>query len=212
MMEDALPVPGAALCTRRMALTSLLGGGLALSALAGCDAGRTGFRSLDVSGADWGKDFHLRDPEGHERSLADFRGKVVLIFFGFTQCPDVCPTALTRAVEAKRALGNDGQRLQVIFVTVDPERDTPDVLEAYVQAVDPEFLGLSGDLAQTQATASDFKIFYQKVPTGSSYTMDHTAVSYAFDPAGRLRLAIKHAEPATSVAADLKLLLAERGG
>jgi protein SCO1/2 len=212
MIAGATMGRSAAGYTRRRALSGLVGSVLALSSLTGCEADKPGFRSLDVSGADWGKDFNLLDPEGRERSLADFRGKVVLIFFGFTQCPDVCPTALTRAVEVKRALGNDGQRLQVIFVTVDPERDTPDVLKAYMQAFDPTFLGLSGDLAQTQATASDFKIFYQKVPTGSSYTMDHTALSYAFDPAGRLRLAIKHAEPATSVAADLKLLLAERGG
>ncbi len=212
MIAGATKEPSTALFTRRSAFARLAGSVLAFSALAGCEANKPGFRSLDVSGADWGKDFHLNDPEGRERSLADFRGKVVLIFFGFTQCPDVCPTALTRAAEVKRALGDEGRRLQVIFVTVDPERDTPDVLKAYMQAFDPAFLGLSGDLAQTQATASDFKIFYQKVPTGSSYTMDHTALSYAFDPAGRLRLAIKHAEPATSVAADLKLLLAERGG
>lgn len=212
MIADARTGRGAAGCTRRRALSGLAGSVLALYALAGCEADKPGFRSLEVSGADWGKDFHLNDPEGRERSLADFRGKVVLIFFGFTQCPDVCPTALTRAVEVKRILGDEGRRLQVIFVTIDPERDTPDVLRAYMQAFDPAFLGLSGDLAQTQATASDFKIFYQKVPTGSSYTMDHTALSYAFDPAGRLRLAIKHAEPATSVAADLKLLMAERGG
>ncbi len=204
--QDAVMSPAAARFSRRRALV-LLGG---LATLAGCHDAQPGFRSLDVSGAEWGRDFHLHDPEGHERSLAEFRGKVVLIFFGFTQCPDVCPTALARAVEVRRALGDDGRRLQVIFVTVDPERDTPAVLRAYLQAFDAEFLGLSGDLAQTEATARDFRIFYQKVPTGSSYTMDHTALSYAFDPAGRLRLAIRHAETAASVAADVKLLLKER--
>lgn len=204
--RDAVMSPAAAGLSRRRALV-LLGG---LATLAGCQDAQPGFRSLDVSGAEWGRDFHLHDPEGHERSLAEFRGKVVLIFFGFTQCPDVCPTALARAVEVRRALGDDGRRLQVIFVTVDPERDTPAVLRAYLQAFDAEFLGLSGDLAQTEATARDFRIFYQKVPTGSSYTMDHTALSYAFDPAGRLRLAIRHAETAASVAADVKLLLKER--
>ncbi len=204
--RDSVMSPAAAGVSRRRAL-ALLGG---LATLAGCHDAQPGFRSLDVSGAEWGRDFHLHDPEGHERSLAEFRGKVVLIFFGFTQCPDVCPTALARAVEVRRALGDDGRRLQVIFVTVDPERDTPAVLRAYLQAFDADFLGLSGDLAQTEAAARDFRIFYQKVPTGSSYTMDHTALSYAFDPAGRLRLAIRHAETAASVAADVKLLLKER--
>jgi protein SCO1 len=182
----------------------------AVSWLAGCEPHKPGFDSLDVTGAAWGKDFRLRDTDGRLRSMADFRGKAVLIFFGFTQCPDVCPTALARAAEVKRRLGDQGRRLQVIFVTVDPERDTPPVLKAYTQAFDPSFLGLSGDLPTTLAAAQDFKIFYQKVPTGASYTMDHTAISYAFDPQGRLRLAVKHEQTAASVAADLQRLLSER--
>ena len=193
---------------RRRVLRHLAALGVLAAALAACDKPQPQFQSLDVSGADWGRDFHLSDPDGRTRSLADFRGQVVLIFFGFTQCPDVCPTALTRAVEVKRLLGDAGQRLQVIFVTIDAERDTQPVLKAYTQAFDTSFLGLWGDLPATESAARDFKIYYRKVPTGSSYTMDHSAVSYAFDPLGRLRLAIKHAQTAASVAADLQLLLA----
>jgi protein SCO1/2 len=168
---------------------------------------RDSFQSLDLTGADFGRDFHLSDPDGRVRSLADFRGKVVLLFFGFTQCPDVCPTALARAAKVKQLLGAQADKLQVIFVTLDPERDSPVVLRAYTQAFHPTFLGLRGDAHVTQQTAQEFKIFFAKVPTGSSYSMDHTAISYAFDPRGKLRLAIRHAQSAESVAADVRLLL-----
>ncbi len=181
---------------------------LALALLAGCDRPRPQtFNGTDITGADQGKDFRLKDPDGRERTLADFRGKAVMIFFGFTQCPDVCPTALIRAAEVKRMLGADGERLQVLFVTVDPERDTPAVLKAYTAAFDPSFVGLYGTLQQTAATAADFKIFYQKVPTGESYTMDHSAVSYVYDPAGKLRLLMRHDQSPQQYADDLRKIL-----
>ena len=131
----------------------------------------------------------------------------MLIFFGFTQCPDICPTALSRAADVMQRLGPESDRLQVIFVTIDPERDTPALLREYTRAFHPSFVGLHGDAAVTAATAQQFKVFYNKVPTGSSYTMDHSAISYVFDPQGRLRLAVKHEQPAASLAADIGRLL-----
>lgn len=170
-------------------------------------AGVSRFHGLDLTGASYGRDFRLLDAQGRERSLADFRGKVVLLYFGFTQCPDVCPTALSRAAEVKTLLGAEGERLQVIFVTIDPERDTPQVIQPYVTAFDPSFLGLYGDAQRTRETAAEFKVFYKKVPTGGSYTMDHSTLSYAFDPQGRLRLALRHEQNAQDYAQDLQRLL-----
>ena len=189
---------------------TLLQGGVlaALLALAGCQKQTPQtFHGIDISGATYGADFRLSDPEGRERTLADFKGKAVLIFFGFTQCPDVGPTALVRAAEVKRLLGADGERLQVLFVTVDPERDTPEVLKAYTAAFDPSFIGLHADLQRTAETAKDFKVFYKKVPTGASYTMDHSALSYVYDPAGRLRLVLRHNQTAQDYADDLRQIL-----
>jgi protein SCO1/2 len=163
---------------------------------------------VDLSGADFGKDFSLKDAQGNLRSLGDFKGKAVLVFFGFTQCPDVCPTALLRAAEVKTLLGEQGDRLQVLFITVDPERDTPEILQAYTKAFDKSFIALYGDEQQTQAVANDFKIFYQKVPTGSSYTIDHTALSYVYDAQGGLRLALRHTQTAEEYAADIRQVLA----
>jgi protein SCO1 len=192
---------------RRIVLSA---GGVALAAaalpfLSGCT--RAAFQSVDVTGAGFGRDFRLSDPDGRVRTLAEFRGRVVLIFFGFTQCPDVCPTALSRAADVMNRLETDAQKVQVIFVTVDPERDTPALLREYTHAFHPSFLGLQADLDTTAATAREFKVFYKKVPTASSYTMDHTAITYAFDPQGHLRLAIKHDQTAESIAADVRLLL-----
>ncbi len=191
--------------SRRLALDLLVAVPLISVVLPGCQP--TPFHSIDVTGASWGQNFLLRDPRGRERTMADFRGKAVLIFFGFTQCPDVCPTALARATDVLRMLEDDGSRIQVIFITVDPERDSPALLSADTQAFHPSFLGLYGTLDQTAALATEFRVVYRKVPTGSSYTMDHTAVSYAFDPRGRLRLAISHADSALQVANDLATLL-----
>lgn len=165
------------------------------------------FNGTDVTGAPFGRGLRLPDVDGKERSLADFKGKAVMVFFGFTQCPDVCPTALARAVEVKRLLGADGARLQVVFVTVDPERDTPDVLKAYLAAFDPDFIALRGNPERLAATAADFKIFYRKVPTGSSYTMDHSSISYVFDTQGNPRLALSHSLSAQAYADDVRTLL-----
>ncbi len=183
----------------------LAGGGLAALALTACDKVLpTSFNGIDITGANYAQDFRLTDPDGHERTVADFKGKAVMLFFGFTQCPDVCPTALVRAAEIRKMLGADGERLQVIFVTVDPERDSPVVLKAYTQAFDSSFIGLYGDLQKTSETA---KVFYKKVPTGSSYTMDHSAFSYVFDPEGKIRLVLRHEQGAQECAEDLRKIL-----
>jgi protein SCO1/2 len=185
-------------------------GALALMA-AGClpsQSSLSGLNGVDVSDVDFGRAFSLTDSEGATRTLAEFKGRAVLVFFGFTQCPDVCPTALMRAAEVKQLLGADAARLQVVFVTVDPERDTPEILKAYTEAFHPDFLGLYGTKEQTDATVREFKVFYQKVPTGTSYTIDHTALSYAFDAQGKLRVILKHEQTAQQYADDLRQLLA----
>ena len=167
------------------------------------------FTNTDITGANFGHDFKLLDPDGKSRSLADFRGQAVMIFFGFTQCPDVCPTALLRAMEVRKLLKEDADKLKVIFITVDPERDSPELLKTYTAAFDADFLGLYSDTAEgTKKVADDFRVFYRKVPTGGSYTMDHTATRYVFDPQGRLRLAVSHQSPAESIANDVRQLLA----
>ncbi|MBK8360367.1 MAG: SCO family protein [Comamonadaceae bacterium] len=180
--------------------------------IAGCnragDAAAPGFRGIDLTGAPYGRNFRLTDADGRERTLADYKDKAVLMYFGFVQCPDVCPTALIRAAKVKQLLGADGDKLQVIFITVDPERDTPEVIKAYTAAFDPSFIGLYGDAKRTRETADEFKVYYKQVPTGSSYTMDHSALSYAFDPQGRLRLALRHEQTAEDYAHDLRQLLA----
>ncbi len=165
------------------------------------------FKGIDITGAPYGRDFRLPDAEGSIRSLAEFKGKVVLVFFGFAQCPEVCPTTLARAMEVRKLLGADGDKVQVVLITVDPERDTPQVLREYMKAYDPSFIALRGNAEELAATAKEFKVFFQKVSTASSYTMDHTAVTYAFDPKGQLRLAFRHEQSAADVAADLRSLL-----
>ena len=181
---------------------------------AGGDAGTSGrpvagvFKGIDVTGATYGKGFALTDMRGQPRTLDDFKGKVVMLYFGFVQCPDVCPTALTRASEVLRLLGTeDAGKVQVVFVTVDPERDTPELLQHYMAAFDTRFLALHGNAEQTEATAREFRVFYKKVSTGSTYTMDHTALSYLFDPQGRLRVVLRHEQSAADYAADIAALL-----
>ena len=178
-------------------------------ALAGCDRGGPQFRASDVTGSSFGRDFALTDHNGKARTLADFRGKVVVLFFGYTQCPDVCPTTLATLAEAKRRLVADAAKVQVLFVTVDPERDKPELLSHYVTAFDPSFLGLSGDADATARVAKEFKIIYQKQPgsTPETYTMDHSAGTFVFDPEGRLRLYVGHGQDAEFFAHDLRLLL-----
>ena len=169
------------------------------------------FKNIDITGSTaFGKDFSLLDPDGKVRTLADFKGKVVVIFFGYTQCPDICPTTLTEMQQVMTILGSQSDKVQILFVTVDPERDTAAILKQYVPAFDPRFLGLRPtDDAALEKIGKDFKIYYKKVPGTSpgSYTMDHTAGSYAFDPDGRLRLYIKHAQGPETLAHDLKELL-----
>lgn len=168
------------------------------------------FKSTDISGADWGKGFSLTDPQGRSRSLADFKGKAVVVFFGYTQCPDVCPTTLLSMREVLNRLGDDAARVQVIFVTLDPARDTAQVLAEYVTAFHASFIGLRGDEATIAAAARDFKVFYAKQAgtEPGSYNIDHSTGSFVFDPQGRLRLLVRHGETPDNVAADLKLLLA----
>jgi protein SCO1/2 len=177
-------------------------------AVAACGKSDVSFRNSDVTGAGFGGELSLTGHDGKPHSLADFRGKVVVLFFGFTRCPDVCPTTMAEIKSAVDQLGDQAKRVQVLFVTVDPVRDTPEVLSQYVPAFDPSFLGLRGDAAQTAKVAKDFKVYYQKVPgkTPDSYTMDHTAASYVFDESGRLRLFVRPGNPA-DLAADLKTLL-----
>jgi protein SCO1/2 len=172
------------------------------------------FKAIDITGADYGRELSLTDTEGRRRTLADFRGKVVVLFFGFTQCPDVCPSTMAELTEVKRSLGADGERVQGVFVTIDPERDTPELLKAYIASFDPSFVALRGDADETSKAAREFKVFYAKVPgkTGTSYTMDHTAGSYVIDAAGRLRLFTRYGSGAQALADDLKLLLAESKG
>jgi protein SCO1/2 len=185
---------------------------LALAAvciLAGCQAGQQGFQSTDITGADFGKAFTLTDHNGKQRSLEDFRGQVVVIFFGFTHCPDVCPTTLAELAGAVRKLGPAGQKVQVLLVTIDPQRDTPELLAKYVTAFDPGFLALRGSADETARVAKEFKVIYQKVagPGAENYAMDHSAGSYVFDRQGRLRLYVGYGRGADVFAHDIDLLL-----
>jgi protein SCO1 len=175
--------------------------------------GKGPFRSIDISGAEYARSFELPDADGKTRSLADFKGRVVVVFFGYTQCPDVCPTTMAELSEVRRALAADGDKLQGIFVTVDPERDTPAVLKAYVDNFNAGLVGLRGSPEQTQQAAREFKVFYAKVPgrTESSYTIDHTAGAYVFDTQGRIRLFSRHGAGPKALEEDIRALLAERG-
>ena len=178
--------------------------------LAGCFEGKPSFTSIDVTGADYGKDFALTDHNGKTETLKNFTGKVVVVFFGYTQCPDVCPTSMAELAEIRKALGKDGDRLQGIFVTVDPQRDTPEVLKAYMANFDPTFLALRpSSEAQLAALAKDFKVYYKKVEgtTPTSYTMDHSAGSYVYDAKGQLRLFTRYGSGAAALTADIRQLL-----
>lgn len=185
------------------------GAALLALALAACGSGSPRFESSDVTGASFGHDFALSDPDGHVRTLADFRGKAVVVFFGYTQCPDVCPATLATLADAMNRLGADADRVQVLFITVDPDRDTPALLKQYVPAFDRRFVGLSGDAAATARTASEFRVIYEKVPGAApgAYTIDHSAGSYVFDPQGRLRLFVANGQGADVFAHDLRELL-----
>lgn len=199
---NALPI------SRRLACLTFLS--IFAMALVACSP-KPSFKNVDITGSKaFGTDFNLIDPAGKVRTLADFKGKVVVMFFGYTQCPDICPTTLTEMQQVMTLLGPQADKVQVLFVTVDPERDTAAILKQYVPAFDARFLGLRpADEAALEKVTKDFKIYYKKVPGTSpgSYTMDHTAGSYAFDPEGHLRLYIKHAQGPETLAQDLKQLL-----
>ena len=162
-----------------------------------------------MTGADYAKDFALPDQNGQARSVKDFAGKVVVVFFGFTQCPDVCPTSMAELAEIKKSLGADSDKLQAIFISVDPERDTPEILKAYMANFDPTFLALRPSMEQLPVVAKDFKIYYKKVEgrTASSYSMDHSAGNYIYDTQGRLRLYNRYGSGAEGLTQDIRLLL-----
>lgn len=167
------------------------------------------FKGIDITGANYANALSLPDTDGKLRTLADFKGKVAVIFFGFTQCPDVCPTTMAELAEVKKRLGPDGERVQGIFVTLDPERDTPELLRAYMQGFDPSFVALRGDAQQTAESAKAFKVFFAKVPgkTDKSYTIDHTAGAYLFDAQGRVRVFTRHGTGPDMLQHDLQQLL-----
>lgn len=192
--------------------------GLVALALAGCgqrsEAPDSPFHSVDISAVEWGRDFHLTDHNGQPRSLTDFRGKVVMMFFGFTNCPDICPTTMADMAQVIAKLGKEGERVQGLLVTVDPSRDTPEVLGRYVTAFHPAFLGLRGDDAATKALAAEFKAFYaaRQPEAGHAhdhYMVDHTRAIYVFDRSGKLRLLMNSGRTVDQMAADLALLLKE---
>jgi protein SCO1/2 len=199
---------------RRVFSRAALALGLAavVGGLMGCGQDKPAFRAVDITGADYAQGWELSDQDGQVRTLKDFAGKAVVVFFGFTQCPDVCPTALQEMAQAKQLLGADGARLQGIFITVDPERDTPELLKAYMANFGPDFVALRPTLEQLPQVTKDFKIYYKKVEgkTPTSYTMDHSAGSFTFDPQGRIRLYNRHASGAEALAADVKILLSGR--
>lgn len=181
--------------------------------LTACSEKKQSFSAIDLTGADYARDFALTDHNGQARTLKDFVGKVVVMFFGYTQCPDVCPTSMAELVEVKRLLGKDGERVQGIFVTVDPQRDTPEVLKAYMTNFDPTFLALYATPEKLEALAKDYKVYFKKVAgtTPTSYTVDHSAGCYVYDTQGKLRLYTRYGSGAPALAADIKVLLSSPG-
>lgn len=177
--------------------------------LAGCGQQAPAFQAIDLTGANYARDFRLPDARGQERSLQEFRGKVVVVFFGFTQCPDVCPTALNDLAEVKRQLGTSGDKVQGVFITVDPQRDTPEVLQAYMASFDPSFVALRGTPEQLAQVVQEFKVYFKKVEgqQAGAYTMDHTAASFVYDTQGRLRLYVRANAGPKVLLEDLRLLL-----
>lgn len=190
-------------------MRNLLCAAAACLLLVGCGREGPSFRSTDITGAELGRDFRLIDHNGQPRTLADFRGKVLVVFFGFTHCPDVCPTTLAELARALKQLGADAQRVQVVMITVDPQRDTPEVLKQYVTALDSAFLGLTGDAQAIEQTAREFKVFYQKTSgaTPETYSVDHSSGTFVYDPAGRLRLLVGYGQGAEVFAHDIGQLL-----
>lgn len=196
----------------RLSARAWLGSLLVAVLLAGCDAAGPKFKSTDITGADYGRTLELTDPSGKRRTLEDFRGKVVIVFFGFVYCPDVCPTTLSELAGVMKQLGPDAERVQVLFVTLDPERDTASVLAQYTAAFDPRFLALYGNADETRRVAREFKIFYEKRPGSQpgAYSIDHSAQSYVIDTQGRLRLFVRHGRIAADLGDDIRTLLREK--
>lgn len=200
---------------RQLLAAALLGisGLLAPFLLSGCSETKTKFNAMDVTGSPWGQNYSLPDLNGKTTTPQDFPGKVTAVFFGFIYCPDACPTHLTKMGELKKALGKDADKLQLVFITVDPERDTPENLKKYLASFDPTVVGLRGTVEQTEAVAKDFRVFYKKVPTKDSakdpkaYTIDHTTFTYVFDGQGKLRLVVPHDLPLEKLASDIKNLI-----
>lgn len=184
----------------------LLAGVLSLSA---CSPSQSEFKSIDLTGADYAQGFDLVDASGQRRQLSDFKGKVVVVFFGYTQCPDFCPTTLSEWVQVKKSLADKGDMLQTVFITLDPERDTPDLLKAYMAGFDPSFIALIPQLDQLPALAKQFKIYYKKVETATAghYTMDHSAGTYVYDTQGRLRLYARYGLGPQALSQDMAKLL-----
>jgi protein SCO1/2 len=191
---------------RRTVLLSLAAGSATL--LAACMDRKPEFKSVDITGADYARDFQLPDTDGKLRSIKEFAGKAVIVFFGYTQCPDVCPTTLAEIAQARKLLGADGAKVQGILITVDPERDKPELLKAYLANFGPDFIALRGTPEQVAAVAKDFKVYYKKVENkAGGYTMDHSAASYVYDAKGQLRLYTRYGSGPQALADDLKLLL-----
>ena len=190
-------------------IASSLGLTAAGTLLSACSEKKPGFAAIDITGAEYARNFALTDHNGRPRSLQDFAGKVVVLFFGYTQCPDVCPTSMVELVEVKKLLGKQGELVQALFVTVDPARDTPEVLKAYMENFDPSFLALYTTPDKLEVLAKDYKVYYKKVdgPTPTSYSMDHSAGSYVYDQQGKLRLYTRYGSGAALLAGDIKLLL-----
>jgi protein SCO1/2 len=181
---------------------------LLIALLLACTPEPAAFRNTDLTGATFGRQLSLLDHHGQARSLTDFRGKVIVLFFGYTSCPDICPTMLARLADVMKALGADAQGVQVLFVTVDPQRDSAERLKDFVPWFNPTFLGLRGDEAQTKAATEEFRVFAaRKAVDGElGYVIDHSAGAYVFDPAGRLRLYVKDTASVGDIADDIRLL------
>ncbi len=197
--------------SRQLWLGLLLG--LTALSISGCNDAPKKLNAMDVTGAEWGKTYSLPNLDGKTVTPADFQGKITALFFGLMYCPDACPTHRTQMGELRKALGKDADKLQLVFITVDPERDSPEKLKQYLQSFDPTAVGLRGTLAQTEAVAKDFRVFYKKVPTKDgakdpmAYTIDHTTFTYIFDTKGQLRLVVPHDLAVEKIAADVQYLL-----
>jgi protein SCO1 len=208
-MSPHLPFPPNPTPTGRRRFVQMSLACAAPALLLACSPDKLAFKGTDVTGAAFAKGLRLKDQDGEIRTMQDFKGKIVVVFFGFTQCPDVCPTSMTTMAEVKRLLGAQGERLQVLFITVDPERDTQALLKAYMANFDPGFLALRPQPDELQQITADFKIYYKKVagPTPTSYTMDHSAGKYIFDTEGRVRVFSAYGTDAATIASDIQALL-----